>query len=103
MLLHGAPQAYALTLVVAAAGKQNDGNDDQPKAVVVKQIAKAVIHNCSSLKSLKEHVCSPLCYHIMTKDEKCARNLSKVFCLRKDFFGFIGLLGIRLEQNSQSM
>ena len=48
MLLHGAPQAYALTLVVAAAGKQNDGNDDQPKGAVFKQIAKAVIHNRSS-------------------------------------------------------
>ena len=56
MLLHGAPGAYALALAVAAAGKQNDGNDDQPKSAVVKQIAKTVIHNRSSKKSLGEPV-----------------------------------------------
>lgn len=46
---HGAPGAYAVILAMAAAaGKQNDGNDDQPKSAVVKQIAKTVIHNRSS-------------------------------------------------------
>ena len=49
------PRAYAvLSAMAAAAGKQNDGNDDQPKSAVVKQIAEAVIHNRSSLNSLKE-------------------------------------------------
>jgi hypothetical protein len=43
--------------VAAAAGKQNDGNDDQPKGAVVKQIAKTVIHNRSSIKSLKKLFC----------------------------------------------
>jgi len=36
--------------MTAAAGQKNDRNDDQPDAVVVKQIAEAVIHNGSSLK-----------------------------------------------------
>ena len=54
---HGAPGAYAFTLVAAAAGKQNDGNDDEPKSAVVKQIAKTVIHNRSSIKSLKKLFC----------------------------------------------
>ena len=55
---HGAPGAYAVILAVAAAaGKQNDGNDDQPKGAVVKQIAKTVIHNRSSIKSLKKLFC----------------------------------------------
>lgn len=45
MQKHGALEAYAvILLVVAAAGKQNDGNNDQPKGAVIKQIAKAVIH-----------------------------------------------------------
>ena len=36
---------------VAAAGQENDGNDDDPEAVVVvKQIAKTVVHNDFSLK-----------------------------------------------------
>ncbi len=52
---HGAPGAYAVILAMtAAAGKQNDGNDDQPKSAVVKQIAKTVIHNRSSIKSIGE-------------------------------------------------
>ena len=41
---HGALGAYAVKSVVAAAGKQNDGNDDQPKGTVIKKIAEAVIH-----------------------------------------------------------
>ena len=45
-----------LSAVAAAAGKQDDGNDDQPKSAIVKQIAKTVIHNRSSMKSLKERV-----------------------------------------------
>ena len=56
--MHSAPEAYAFALAAtaaAAAGKQNDGNDDKPKSAVVKQIAKTVIHNRSSKKSLKEH------------------------------------------------
>ena len=70
--LHGALGRYAVTSMTAAAGKQNDGNDDQPKSAVIKQIAKTVIHNRSSTKLLG----SPrglLCYHIMTKEEKGAR------------------------------
>jgi hypothetical protein len=35
---------------MAAAGDNDDGNDDQPDAVVVKEIAEAVVHNRSSLK-----------------------------------------------------
>ena len=45
---HGAHGAFSLSAVIAVAGKQNDGNDDQPKGAVVKEIAKTVIHNCSS-------------------------------------------------------
>ena len=57
---HGAPGAYAvISAMAAAAGKQNDGNDDQPKSAVVKQIAKTVIHSRSSIKSIGERmVCS---------------------------------------------
>jgi hypothetical protein len=45
--------------MTAAAGEQNDGNDDQPKGAVLKQVAKAVIHNCSSVKIAEERwVCS---------------------------------------------
>jgi hypothetical protein len=40
--------------MTAAAGKQNDGNDDQPKGAIVKQIAKTVIHIRSSIKSIGE-------------------------------------------------
>lgn len=46
--------------MTAAAGKQNDGNDDQPKGAVVKQIAKTVIHNRSSIKSIGELWVAPL-------------------------------------------
>ena len=53
------PGASSLSAVVAVAGKQNDGNDDQPKGAVVKKIAKTVIHNCSSQKITEErYVCS---------------------------------------------
>jgi hypothetical protein len=41
---------------VAAAGDNDDGNDDQPDAVVVKEIAEAVVHNRSSLKGSPEWV-----------------------------------------------
>lgn len=34
--------------VTAATGKQNDRNDDEPNPVVVKQIAKTVVHDSSS-------------------------------------------------------
>ena len=74
--------------MTAAAGEQNDGNDDQPKGAVVKQIAKAVIHSRSSIKSLKEQSDSPLCYHTMTKVEKCARNSSKYAAGSSCFFAF---------------
>lgn len=50
MLLHGALGVMPLAMT-AAAGKQDDGNDDQPKGAIVKQIAKTVIHNRSSVKS----------------------------------------------------
>ena len=57
--LHGALGAFMSLAMTAAAGKQNDGNDDQPKSAVVKQIAKTVIHNRSSQNSIGEHkVCS---------------------------------------------
>jgi hypothetical protein len=46
--------------MIAAAGKQNDGNDDQPKSAVVKQIAKTVIHNRSSQNSIGEPRFAPL-------------------------------------------
>ena len=54
------PRAYAVTSMIAAAGKQNDGNDDQPKGAVVKQIAKTVIHNRSSQNSIGEPRFAPL-------------------------------------------
>ena len=38
---------------VAAAGQKKDGNDDEPDAVVIKKIAKAVIHNYPPRKSFK--------------------------------------------------
>ena len=51
------PRGYAvISAMAAAAGKQNDGNDDQPKGAVVKKIAKTVIHSRSSIKSLKKHL-----------------------------------------------
>lgn len=75
---HGAPGAFVITLAVtAAAGKQNDGNDDQPKSAIVKQIAKTVIHNRSSVKSLKKQMVLLLCYHIMTSKKKGAGILSR--------------------------
>ena len=53
------PRAYAVTSMTAAAGKQNDGNDDQPKGAVFKKIAKAVIHNRSSKNRLgSRYLCS---------------------------------------------
>ena len=73
--MHGALGRYAVTSMTAAAGKQNDGNDDQPKSAVVKQIAKTVIHNRSSTKLIGEHE-RLLCYHIMTKGEKGERKLA---------------------------
>ena len=73
------PRGFCCHLAMAAAaGKQDDGNDNEPKSAVVKQIAKTVIHNRSSVRSLKELVVLLLCYHIMTKGEKCARNPSKI-------------------------
>ena len=51
---------YAFTSMIAAAGKQNDGNDNQPKGAIIKQIAKTVIHNRSSIKSLGEPWGAPL-------------------------------------------
>ena len=89
MQLHGAPGALCSKLAVAAAaGKQNDSNDDQPKGAVFKQIAKAVIHNRSSKNSLKERVSWLLCYHIMTKMEKCARMLSVFVSFGRIFLRF---------------
>ena len=35
--------------VSAAAGEQDNGNDDDPDAVVIEQIAETVIHNGSSV------------------------------------------------------
>ena len=55
-----APSGFMPLAVAAAAGKQNDGNDDQPKGAVVKQIAKTVIHNRSSIKSIGELWVAPL-------------------------------------------
>jgi hypothetical protein len=51
---HGALGAFMSSAMTAAAGKQNDGNDDQPKGAIVKQIAKTVIHIRSSIKSIGE-------------------------------------------------
>ena len=79
------PRAYAvISAMAAAARKQNDGNDDQPKGAVFKQIAKAVIHNRSSKKSLEE-LRGLLCYHIMTKAENGERNLSAFADFWKSF------------------
>jgi hypothetical protein len=38
--------------LVAAAGNEQDGNDDQPDPVVVKQIAQTVVHIRSSVIKL---------------------------------------------------
>ena len=95
--MHGAPGALCGELAVAAAaGKQNDGNDDQPKGAVFKQIAKAVIHNRSSKKSLGEQASLLLCYHIMTKVEKRERKLSFFVALFAEFFRSLVLWGKRL-------
>ena len=78
--MHSAPEAYAFALAAtaaAAAGKQNDGNDDKPKSAVVKQIAEAVVHNRSSKKITETAIRLPLCYHIMTKEQKGAKIWSK--------------------------
>ena len=95
--MHGAPGAlYSQLAMTAAAGKQNDSNDDQPKSAVFKEIAKAVIHNRSSKKSLGEQVFLLLCYHIMTKVEKCERKLSFFVALFVEFFRSLVLWGKRL-------
>jgi hypothetical protein len=57
--------------MTAAAGEQDDCDDDQPEGVVIKQIAEAVIHNRSSLNKWKEQTsCLPFCYHFMADTEK---------------------------------
>ena len=38
---------------VAAAGNQQNGNDDQPDPVVTEEIAEAVIHGLSSLNDFE--------------------------------------------------
>ncbi|MBR5119793.1 MAG: hypothetical protein IKV02_02235, partial [Clostridia bacterium] len=92
--LHGAPGAlYSQLAMTAAAGKQNDSNDDQPKSAVFKEIAKAVIHNRSSKKSLGEQASLLLCYHIMTKVEKCERKLSFFRWILRKFFSHLAFWG----------
>jgi hypothetical protein len=59
----------------AAAGEQENGNDDDPDAVVVKQIAEAVVHNRSSLKG-RGRCLLPFCYQYMRAHRKGARFLS---------------------------
>ena len=39
--------------MTAAAGKKNDGNDDEPQGVVIEQIAKTVIHGRTSKSTFK--------------------------------------------------
>lgn len=73
---HGALGAYAVKSVVAAAGKQNDGNDDQPKGTVIKKIAKAVIHKSFLPKNRSRNTEVFLCYYSMSKGAKCARKTS---------------------------
>jgi len=43
--------------MTAAAGQEKDGDDDEPDAVVIEQIAETVIHNGSSLSD-RERFCS---------------------------------------------
>lgn len=84
------PRAYAvISAMAAAAGKQNDGNDDQPKGAVVKQIAKTVIHNRSSKKSLEELWGAPLLSYYDEKGKMCKNFVEKgaesnFFCCKRD-------------------
>ena len=80
----------------AAAGEQNDCQDDQPYPVIVKEIAKTVVHNRSSFKirrGISDARQTPFCYQNMRKARKCARLLSKKTesrldaALRGCFFG----------------
>ena len=97
------PGLMRLLAVAAAAGKQNDSNDDQPKGAVFKQIAKAVIHNRSSKNSLKERVSWLLCYHIMTMREKCAKKLSVCVVIYRIFWCFVPLGEGFCEQTLKSV
>ncbi len=63
--------------MTAAAGKQNDGNDDQPKSAVVKQIAKTVIHNRSSIKSIGELSFAPLLSYYDERGKTCKNFVDK--------------------------
>ena len=74
--------------VVAAAGKQDNGNDDQPYPVVIEEIAKAVVHNSFLLIDFERDNTSsalPFCYHIMPKERKGERILSKLSLLYRLF------------------
>ena len=71
------------TLVVAAATENNDnGKDDNPGAVVVKEIAKAVvIHICSS-----EDVMAVLCrsLHIMQRPDRVTQGFTHLYPLPQE-------------------
>jgi hypothetical protein len=73
--------------VAAAAGKQNDGNDDQPKGAVIKQIAKTVIHSRSSIKSIGKPEGAPLLSYYDERRKRCKK--IRAFCrFLTEFFDF---------------
>ena len=72
------PRLYAVISMTAAAGKQNDGNDDQPKSAVIKEIAKTVIHNRSSTKLIGEPEGAPLLSYYDEREKRCKKTVA--FC-----------------------
>ena len=65
--------AAATATAAVAAVDQNDGQDDQPNPVILKQIAQTVVHSKPPRKMMK-HCASQ--YHSMSKARKCSDNLS---------------------------
>ena len=58
-------------LAAAAGAEQDDqGDDDDPGAVIVKEMAKAVVHQKVLRKNSLRGFC-PLRYHHMGDSEKC--------------------------------
>lgn len=59
---------------MAAATKNDERNDDDPTAVITKQITKTIIHIKSSLQALGRVIVLSR-YHRMKKNEKGVKNI----------------------------
>lgn len=67
--------------VAAAAGEQNDGKDDEPYPVVVKQLAEAVVIHGVPPKCIEG---LPFCYQCMRQPSERAVFGRRIFC----WFGY---------------